>query len=416
MKKVCILGGGIIGLCSAYELNRRGFDVTVVERMGRDHLGCSHGNAGMIVPSHFIPLAAPGMIAMGLRMMPNPKSPFAFHMSLKPSLLRWVLQFARSANPKHVEAASPVLRDLSLASRAAFESMTETFGGELGFTKLGLLMLCREQATLDEEAHEAEQANALGLHANVVAGDALAALDPTITMRAAGAIHFVDDCHASPHAFMDLLRDVVLATGVRIVYDCEVNVIRKSASRINAIEAANGSFEADEFVLATGSWSEAIARQLGLRLPVQPGKGYSMTVKNPVQLPQLCSILTEARVAVTPMNGALRFGGTMEIGASEHGVNRNRVQGIIDSIPGFFPAFADQDFSKEPVWSGLRPCSPDGVPYIGRTRAVENLTIATGHAMMGFSLGPITGKLVSEIIAGDAPTISTKLLDPDRFA
>ncbi len=413
---VGVIGAGIIGLCTAHELSQRGMRVTIIERASRDHRGCSHGNAGMVVPSHFIPLAAPGMIGLGMRMMLSRKSPFGIHWSASPSLLRWVIQFARSANAKHVSRCAPVLSELSLASKHAFESFAGEMGAGIDFTTRGLLTLCRDQSTLDAEGHVAEQARALGLRATVVSGSALAGLDPTITMRAAGAIHFEDDCHLSPHAFMDALRTKVEASGVQIHYGESVQSIEKAQSAITGVQTDRQRITADEWVLATGSWSEQLAAQLKLRLPVQPGKGYSMTVAKPVELPKLCSILTEARVAVTPMNGAVRFGGTMEIGASEAGINRNRVQGIVESIPQFFPAFADQEFAQEPVWSGLRPCTPDGMPYVGRTRAATNLTIATGHAMMGFSLGPITGKLVAETICGEAPSISLKLLEPDRFA
>ena len=391
-------------------------EVTVLERTPRDHQGCSHGNGGMVVPSHFTPLAAPGVVGQGMRMMWNRKSPFGFNFSLQPNLWRWVFQFMRSANSRHVNTCSPVLRDLHLASRAAYESLAEELGEGFGFSTCGLLMLCRDQSTFDAEAHVAEQANALGLRANVVTGRALEELDSAITMKAAGGVHFLDDCHFSPHAFMDGLRTHVEAQGVKIVYNAEVSSLNLAGSKLDAVHTAQGTFGGDEFVLAAGSWSERIAAQLKLRLPVQPGKGYSMTLAHPVQVPHLCLILTEARVAVTPISSTLRFAGTMEIGAGEHGINNQRVKGIIDSIPEFLPEFAKQDFSREPVWSGLRPCSPDGMPYVGRTQAIRNLTVATGHAMMGMSLGPITGKLVGEIICGESPSVSVNLLSPDRFA
>jgi len=414
--KVLVIGGGIIGLCSAYSLVKRGFKVTVLERSPIDSGGCSHGNAGMVVPSHFVPLAAPGMIGLGLRMMWNPKSPFGFQFSLKPSLISWVLRFMQNANKRHVDVCAPVLRDLNLASRKSYESMAVELGAGVGMTTRGLLMICRDQSTLNEEGHMAEKAHTLGLRAKVVSGADLALLDPSITIKAAGAVHFVDDCHLSPHDFMRSLQEHLENAGVEFIYDAEVSSFEIKANSISSVVTSKGAFDADEFVLATGSWSENVAAQLKLNLPVQAGKGYSMTLKSPVQLPTLCSILTEARVAVTPMNGALRFAGTMEIGASGTGINLNRVKGIIESIPEFFPAFNEQSFEQEPVWSGLRPCSPDGMPYVGRTRAAKNLTIATGHAMMGFSLGPVTGQLVSQIISGDSPSIPLPLLDPDRFA
>ena len=413
-KSVVVVGAGIVGMCTAHYLSEAGFEVTVIDRSPAGEQGCSYGNAGMIVPSHFIPLAAPGMIQMGMRMMLKPKSPFALHFRLSLSLIRWTLQFAKSATRHHVDQCAPIIRDMNLASRACFEALVDSLGYGLGFERRGLLMLCKESKTLDEEGHVAETANELGLHAKVYDGDGLAKLDPTIKMNVAGGVHFEDDCHISSIDFMQSLDARLNKSGVRFVHGAELISFKRSGSKIDAVCTTKGDFAADEYVIATGAWSEAVMSMLSVRVPVQPGKGYSMTLEHPIEQPALCSILTEARVAVTPMNNKLRFAGTMEIGAAEQGVNRNRVEGIIDSIPAFFPSFRPEHFRNEPVWSGLRPCSPDGMPYIGRT-AANNLCLATGHAMMGLSLGPITGKLVAEILTGQNPTIDLRLLNPDRF-
>ena len=169
-------------------------------------------------------------------------------------------------------------------------------------------------------------------------------------------------------------------------------------------------------MLCGGSWSPVLGSGLGLKIPMQAGKGYSLTLPEPRELPQVCSIFTEARVAVTPMGRTLRFGGTMEIAGLDETINPVRVRGIIDAVPRYYPRFAADDFAGIRPWHGLRPCSPDGLPYIGRTAGHENLTIATGHAMMGLSLGPITGKLVAEVLSGERPSIDLSLLDPDRYA
>lgn len=413
--KVVVIGGGIVGLSSAYYLAKDGHQVTVVDRSTATTFGCSHGNAGMIVPSHFIPLAAPGMIQMGLRMLPNRKSPFGFRLLPSRSLAQWIFQFMVAANPRHVSRCAPILRDLNLAARRSYEELATEIGQGLGFEKRGLLMLCRDADTLEHEAAVARQANEMGLHARVLDPAGLAAADPDVTMSAAGAIHFEDDCHLSPHDLMTRLRASLVASGVEFRDGCVTESFDVKSSNIEAIRTSQGEVVGDQFVLATGSWSEAMAKKLGLRLPVQPGKGYSMTLESPVELPRLCSIFTEARVAVTPMNGALRFAGTMEIGAPEEGVNQQRVDGIIESIPAFFPKFRADQFVNQPVWSGLRPCSPDGMPYVGRTGVCRNLTVATGHAMMGLSLAPITGKLVAEIVGDRPASIPLALMNPDRF-
>jgi D-amino-acid dehydrogenase len=185
-----------------------------------------------------------------------------------------------------------------------------------------------------------------------------------------------------------------------------------------AVTGSGEEFTADEYVLAGGVWSEETVRPLGLSVPLQAGKGYSMTLPTPRQLPHLCSIFTEARVAVTPLGSSLRFGGTMEIIGKEKAgeINRARVRGIIQSVPRYFPAFSASDFDDLPVWTGLRPCSPDGLPYLGRFGKFANLSIAAGHAMMGLSLAPATGKLMAAILSGEAVSPNLALLSPDRYS
>jgi D-amino-acid dehydrogenase len=205
---------------------------------------------------------------------------------------------------------------------------------------------------------------------------------------------------------------------VKFVWNREVTDFRLERDRsLCAAQLSDGTeIEADEFVLAGGSWSPTVAAKLALELPMQAGKGYSLTLPNPRQLPQLCTILTEARVAVTPMGSSLRVGGTMEIAGLNEDINPVRVRGIVKALPKYYPAFRAEDFAGIQPWRGLRPCSPDGLPYVGRTAKFANLTLATGHAMMGLSLAPITGKLVGQILANDKPAMELGLLSPDRFA
>jgi D-amino-acid dehydrogenase len=185
--------------------------------------------------------------------------------------------------------------------------------------------------------------------------------------------------------------------------------------RIEAVESAAACDEAGHVVLAGGAWSPALAKSLGLRLPMQAGKGYSLTLEQPPQLPGMCSICTEARLAVTPMGSRLRIGGTMEIAGLDERVDPRRVRGIIRSALAYFPELRESDFAGVEPWKGLRPCSPDGLPYLGRTARYDNLVIATGHAMMGLSLAPITGKIVGQLVAGERPDHDLALLSPDRF-
>jgi len=415
-KQVVIIGAGVIGLCSAYYCARRGHRVTVIDRNPEQRDGCSFGNAGMVVPSHFVPLAAPGMVALGLKWMWNPESPFYIKPRLDPELLAWAWKFMRAANTRHVERSAPLIRDLSFASRACFEELAELTRNEFGLVKRGLVMLCKTQEALDHEAAFAQQANQLGVPAEVLDAKALSKLDPNVTMDVAGGVYFPKDCHLSPDRFMQSLLSECKKLGVRFQWSADVTRITNHESRITRVQTSAGDVDADEIVLATGSWSPLLARDLGLNLPMQAGKGYSLTLTQPRELPQICSIFTEARVAVTPMGNTLRFGGTMEIAGLNEDINPVRVQGIIKAVPKYYPKFALEDFAGVKPWRGLRPCSPDGLPYLGRTARFKNLTIATGHAMMGLSLGPVTGKLVSEIVSGEKPSFELTLFDPERYA
>jgi D-amino-acid dehydrogenase len=356
------------------------------------------------------------MVSLGLRMLGNPKSPFYIRPRLDRALFDWGFKFIRAANAGHVARSAPLLRDLNLASRGCYEEFATRFGNEFGLVQKGLLMLCKTEATLHEEAETAALARKLGLPAEVLTAKQAAAIDPDIQMDIAGAVYFLKDCHLSPQKFVAGLTHDLEASRADIRWSTEVTGWRVGQGRIEAVQTNRGEVTADEYVVAGGAWSPTIARDLRVRIPIQAGKGYSITLPCPRQLPTLCSILTEARVAVTPMGQTLRFGGTMEITGLDQSISQPRVQGILDSIPRYFPAFQASDLRDLPVWSGLRPCSPDGLPYIGRFGRYANLSAATGHAMMGLSLGPITGKLMAAILSDDRPEIDITLLSPDRYA
>jgi len=244
----------------------------------------------------------------------------------------------------------------------------------------------------------------------------LAKLDPGAKMDAVGAIYFPKDCHLTPGRFMARMKRLVADAGVKIFWETEVTRVRKEGKRIRAAVTSKGEIAGDEFILCGGSWSTVIGCEMGLKLPMQAGKGYSLTLENPPALPTICSILVEARVAVTPMGNAVRVGGTMEMAGLNEDINPARVAGIVKAMSRYYPEFEGKYFEGVKPWRGLRPVSPDGLPYLGRAGVHENLVVATGHAMMGLSLGPITGKLVGEILAKQKPSVDLQLLNPDRYA
>lgn len=414
MAHIIIIGGGIIGLSAAYYLNKAGHQVTVLDK-GDIAGNCSHGNAGMIVPSHFVPLAAPGMIRQGIRWMFNSRSPFYIKPSCSPELLGWGLQFIKHATAKHVAAAAVPLRDLSLLSRSLYNELAEEPGFAFGLQHKGILAFYKTEKAAEEEALLVKDATALGLDFAVLDTQACKALQPGLELDVLGAVHYRCDGHLSPHRLMASLLAHLENSNVTIMRNHAVDGIETAGGNIRSITASGKRLMADRFVLATGAWSPAVAKMLHIKVPLMPGKGYSFMDANPGGCLEIPALLCEARVAVTPMDGQIRYGGTMELARINGKVNINRVKGIVDAIPAYFPGLRPKLPAAGDTWFGFRPSSPDGLPYIGYSKKVKNLVLATGHGMMGLSLGPATGLLVSRLVNGQKTDVAIEPFNPDRF-
>lgn len=412
-KDTLIVGGGVVGLSVAHFLAQEGHAVRVLERDESLSKSCSEGNAGMIVPSHFIPLAAPGVISQGLKWMFNPKSPFFLRPRLSPSLARWIWLFAKHSTKKHVADTQELLRDLSLESRRLHLELANAH--DFPLIQKGLLMLCQSEAGLEEEAEVAEQAHTLGLEAEVCDPSRIRELEPQAEIEATGAVWWPQDCHLSPLDFISALRQSITRHGGEFITGEAVS-LATGRDRVEGVTTREGEIlSAETIILAGGIQTTSLANQAGLRLPMQGGKGYSVTLPNPVANPLLCSLLKEGRVAITPMGNRLRIAGTMEICGENTSINRTRLQGVIEWFCRFYPQFKANDCEGLDPWVGLRPCSPDGLPYLGRAPRFSNLVIATGHSMMGLSLAPVTGRLVADLVSGHKPTIDITQLAPGRF-
>jgi D-amino-acid dehydrogenase len=412
---VVIVGGGVSGLASAYYALGRGHAVTLIEGGPQGHDCCSLGNAGFISPSHFIPLAAPGVVIQALKWLGDPESPFYVRLRPDPDFLAWSVRFWLASSWSRARRAAPILRDLSLQSRALFEELAAETSNEFSLTKEGLLLLFRTRAALETEAHHAVHAKVLGMPASVLDQAGVAALEPDLTVSAVGGVHYPLDAHVTPQRFCAALERLVQARGGVFVWNAPVSGFRATNGTVGAAITPQGEHEGDEFVVAAGSWSAGLLRTLGVRVSLQPGKGYSLTLPSPPERPRRSLLLQESRVAVTPMGSTVRVGGTMELGTRSLGVSPPRIRGIVKSVGRYLPAFTPERFASVSPWSGLRPCTPDGLPYLGRTERYQNLIVATGHAMLGLSLGPITGRLVSDVISGETPTIDLRALRPERY-
>jgi D-amino-acid dehydrogenase len=414
MASIGIIGGGIIGLSSAYYLSKAGHQVTIIEQSDLKD-GCSFGNAGMIVPSHLIPLAAPGMISKGIRWMFNSNSPFYVKPRLSGDLIKWGYHFYKSATKEHVERSAPALKEISVLSKSMFKQLSTELPFDFGYHERGLLMLYQTKETEHEERETAALANAHGIEAHIISAQEVQKLEPDVEVKVRGGVYFPGDAHVTPQLFVNQLRKYLEENGVVIKDKTEVIDFVIEFGKIKLVKTENEDLNFDEVVLSTGSWSALVAAKLNLSLPMQAGKGYSFTLEDVQKNTHIPSIFLEARVAVTPMGSTLRFGGTMEITGIDHSISMNRVKGIVDSIPNYYPEMKVEMPKKEEVWHGLRPCSPDGLPYIGRSQKITNLVVATGHSMMGLSLGPGTGKLVQQLIDQNQAAISMEAFNPDRY-
>ncbi|MFN0214725.1 MAG: NAD(P)/FAD-dependent oxidoreductase [Saprospiraceae bacterium] len=431
-----IIGGGIIGLSTAYYLQQEGWDVTVFERSdGSD--GCSFGNMGYLSPSHFVPLAQPGVISQGILWMFKQKSPFYVRPSMSWGLMDWGMKFARACNAQHVARSARPMAELLLLSRdltAAWETSGEI---NVEYEQKGCINYFQTPKYEKSELETVRMGRELGLQIELLDRTQCQALEPELPPDVLGGAWYKDDAMLYPNELMRQLSALLEKRGVKIIYNAEVVDIQKDNGRVSAVRyrklsegltSSETLTTSDLVVLAAGSWSQPLAIMAGEYLPMMPGKGYSMTVDVPHQPLRYPCILLEAKVAITPWAKRLRIGSTMEIGAMNDRILFPRVQGILEAVPRYFPGYADDptfcelsDFQKlkenmrENIWFGYRPLSADGVPYIGFAKKTENLIVATGHAMLGLSLAAGTGKLVAEMAGGKKTSIEAGAFGVGRY-
>lgn len=411
-KSVIIIGGGIIGLCSAYYLQKEGCQVTIVDQSNMDS-GASYVNAGYLSPSHIIPLSAPGVMKKGLKWMFDKSSPLYIKPRLDQDFLKWVWAFNKSCNPKHVKKAIPVIKDISLLSQDLYDDIKRDENFSFHYEKKGLFMMCQTDKALEAETKTANLAKQEGLDVKMVNSKELEQLEPKVLLNAKGAAYYKCDSHTTPNEFMEEMKTYLKDKGVLFFTNEKVEDIEVDDKNISSIKTDKQILKADEFVVAAGSWTPILSKKLGLKLLLQAGKGYRINTKEDTKI-EIPAILTEAKVAVTPMNGFTRFAGTMEIAGINHNINKVRVEAIANAVKRYYPEINVTSQEKNNAACGLRPVSPDGLPYIGKSSKCDNLTIATGHAMMGWSMATATGKLVSEIIGEQKPSLDLVYYHPDR--
>ena len=411
---VIIIGGGAIGLSTAYYLNRSGLSVTIVDaNEPNSEIICSWGNSGMIVPSHIVPLAAPGVIKQGLKWLLDAESPFSIELKPNLEMLSWLLKFRKAANSNHVESGAKLLQELGLRSRKLYLDIGEKI--DIGLETNGILMLCNSESAMEEEFKISKMARDLGMEAIDLDQSGVQKLETGMRVDVKGGVHYPLDCNIDPVLFMDLMKTYLIQNGVTINYKKPITEIIVNQNRVESVKSNDESWSADYVVLSAGSFSSKLVKQIGLKMPLMSGKGYSYTLESPKTKPSVPAILIEARIASTPMGKKWRFGGTMTVTDSNRLINKKKLYAMARYVKNYYPEYESSWVHGFKPWVGLRPLSADGIPYIGSFKKIPNLIAATGHAMMGISMAPVTGEIINNIISGQKSNFNLKMLSPDRF-
>jgi D-amino-acid dehydrogenase len=409
---VLVLGGGAIGLACALYLLRDGRAVRVLEQATLGS-GASLGNCGTLTPSHATPLAGPGMIGQAMRWMLRPDAPLYVRPRPDPRLAAWLLRVASRCNRRDWIATSKARATLLDASRREIETLIRDRGIDCGFEPSGLVYAFRDADRLAHMAAEFEQLAALGIDVQHWDPARLATEEPALKPGMAGGVYFPGDAHLRPEPYLAGLVAAVREAGGVIEEGCEVTGFRREGARITGVETHDGRRDAREVVLAVGAWSAPLGRQLGLRLPIQPGKGYSITYSRPARAPRRPLVLKERLVCVTTWADGFRLGSTMEFAGYDTRLNRVR----LDALERGAAEYLHQPVGPRKLaeWYGWRPMTWDDLPIIGAAPGYDNLLLATGHGMLGITMSAATGRLVADLIAGRPPAFDPAPYSPARF-
>ena len=414
---VLVIGGGIIGASCAYYLSREGMQVTLIER--KEAVcpidGSTYANAGFIMPSDPYPLPAPGVLGQGLKWLLDSSSPLYIKPRPSPALARWLVGFAAASRQTTMKRGMPVLRSLGVAGIKAFDELDALGEIDAGYHHNGILSLYLTQTAFDATVAGVEPLReSFGVQTEVMDAAAVHERVPAALPAVVGGAHHREDAHADPCVFTRELARLAVAQGATVLTATEALGFRLVGRRVAAVTTTRGDISAGTVVLAAGVWSAKLARGLHLSLPLQPAKGYSITVARPDGVPEdLPLYLPEGHACVTPYGERLRFAGTLELSGINDRVLPNRLSAIRKGVGRFLEGAAAAEALH--IWRGLRPMTPDGLPIVGRAASYDNLIVATGHNMNGLMYGPITGQLVAEIVAGRTPSVDLHGLRVERF-
>lgn len=400
-----------MGVACAVELARRGAQVTVIERDRIGH-GCSYGNAGWLTPSLAVPLANPAMILKSFKWMLDPESPLYVQPRPDPAFLRWLIEFLLASRKDRFERGAAALVELCRVSVDMWEDLARRSPEAFGFERHGLLAIYENAAALEAARPGIELVSRFGIRAEYWTAEDVRAKEPAVVGRQVGGVFYPDDAHCQPYRAVKALEAEARGLGVRFLEGCEVFRIAQGGGA-RTLVTTRGELVASQVVVAAGPWSEALGHMLGIRLPVIGAKGYSIVLPPATPHPTRSIYLTERKIAVNPHRDALRIAGTLELVRNDFSINARRVDVIVRGAKGML-AIPEQPTPLE-IWRGLRPCTPDGMPLIGRARGHGDVWLATGHQMAGLKTAPGTGLLLAQLMAGEPPRFDPGPFRADRY-
>ncbi len=410
---VVVVGAGVVGVACAYHLRRAGREVTLIDR-GTVGGGCSHANCGFVCPSHVLPHAGPGVLGRTLRALLQKDSPLVIRPRLDPALWAWLVRFALRCNRPDMLRAGHAIQGLLDSSRRQYGELMAGGKLEAEWQERGLLYVFH---TPSEMEHYAGTDRLLREHFGRAAtpydGRAMCELEPALKPGLAGGWHYPGDAHLRPDQLMASWRRLLATMGVVVREGCAFEGVERRGRRVRAVLGAQGLLACEQVVIATGAWTPLLRRQLGYRAPIQPGKGYSITMARPARCPTVPLIFDEDRVAVTPLASAYRLGSTMEFAGYDDRLERPRLELLRRAARRYLVEPEAEPVLEE--WWGWRPMVPDGVPLIGRVPGWDNVLLAAGHGMLGLSMAPATGQLVAELLTGREPHLDPRPYRLERF-
>lgn len=408
-----IVGSGIIGIACAHYLSKAGLQVTVIDR--KTIAGaCSHGNCGYICPSHVLPLTEPGAVRVALKSLFNPRAPFRIKPQMNPAFWNWMWQFARRCTHQQMLAAGKHLKAILDSSMYEYRTLISEEQLNCEWTEKGLLYVLQTEKGMHEFAQTDQLLSEhFGVQARRIEGTDLNTVDPALKDNLAGAFYYPGDASVRPDLLNAQWAERLKQRGVKFVENCELQSIGKSAGRITHLKTSDGEMEADQIIFATGAWSPRLSTELECPIPIQPGKGYSVTMQRPDPCPQYPMLFPEHKVGVSPFQDGYRLGSMMEFTGYNTSIPSHRIQQLRESAkPYLITPFSE---GEQQTWFGWRPMTWDSLPIIGRVPNLKNASLATGHNMLGLSLATATGKLIAELIQQQPTHIDPSPYSPTRF-